>query len=114
LVVVPDFLHGDPFDPSNPNNRAMWLQAHSPVCCILDFFIDLLFITDPGQLVSVIFFGWVSGREGEGGSCLANFHDICRLKISERLQKITTKKTSDMGIKNAVNLNDHFAHTCIK
>ncbi|XP_066362866.1 endo-1,3;1,4-beta-D-glucanase-like [Miscanthus floridulus] len=30
LVVVPDFLHGDPFDPSNPNNRAMWLQAHSP------------------------------------------------------------------------------------
>ncbi|WVZ98439.1 hypothetical protein U9M48_043882 [Paspalum notatum var. saurae] len=30
LVVVPDFLHGDPFDLNSPNNRAMWLQAHTP------------------------------------------------------------------------------------
>lgn len=30
LVVVPDFLHGDPFDLNNPNNRAKWLEDHSP------------------------------------------------------------------------------------
>ncbi|KAJ1262783.1 hypothetical protein BS78_09G136600 [Paspalum vaginatum] len=30
LVVVPDFLHGDPFDLNSPSNRAMWLQAHTP------------------------------------------------------------------------------------
>ncbi|KAL6620217.1 hypothetical protein ACP70R_035356 [Stipagrostis hirtigluma subsp. patula] len=30
LVVVPDFLHGDPYNPNN-NNRGMWLQAHTPL-----------------------------------------------------------------------------------
>ncbi|CAN6346923.1 unnamed protein product [Urochloa humidicola] len=30
FVVVPDFLHGDPYDPSNPNNPGMWLQSHNP------------------------------------------------------------------------------------
>ncbi|XP_066362978.1 endo-1,3;1,4-beta-D-glucanase-like [Miscanthus floridulus] len=30
FVVVPDFLHGDPYDPSNPNNPGMWMQAHNP------------------------------------------------------------------------------------
>ncbi|KAJ1262799.1 hypothetical protein BS78_09G137200 [Paspalum vaginatum] len=30
LVVVPDFLHGDPVDPNNLNNWPMWLQAHTP------------------------------------------------------------------------------------
>ncbi|WVZ98447.1 hypothetical protein U9M48_043890 [Paspalum notatum var. saurae] len=29
-VVVPDFLHGDPYDSSNPNNPGMWLQSHDP------------------------------------------------------------------------------------
>ncbi|XP_062231322.1 endo-1,3;1,4-beta-D-glucanase-like isoform X1 [Phragmites australis] len=30
LVVVPDFLHGDPKDPNKPSNREMWLQSHTP------------------------------------------------------------------------------------
>ncbi|KAL6865125.1 hypothetical protein ACP4OV_016276 [Aristida adscensionis] len=30
FVVVPDFLHGDPYDPNNPNNPGMWLQSHDP------------------------------------------------------------------------------------
>ncbi|GJN13305.1 hypothetical protein PR202_ga31661 [Eleusine coracana subsp. coracana] len=30
FVVVPDFLHGDPYDPSNPKNPGMWLQSHDP------------------------------------------------------------------------------------
>ncbi|CAD6272205.1 unnamed protein product [Miscanthus lutarioriparius] len=30
FVVVPDFLHGDPYDPSNPNNPGMWMQEHNP------------------------------------------------------------------------------------
>ncbi|KAF0922950.1 hypothetical protein E2562_002187 [Oryza meyeriana var. granulata] len=30
FVVVPDFLHGDPYQPDNPNNPGMWLQSHNP------------------------------------------------------------------------------------
>ncbi|KAJ1262797.1 hypothetical protein BS78_09G137000 [Paspalum vaginatum] len=29
FVVVPDFLHGDPYQPSNPN-PLQWLQSHDP------------------------------------------------------------------------------------
>ncbi|KAL6610187.1 hypothetical protein ACP70R_035358 [Stipagrostis hirtigluma subsp. patula] len=30
FVVVPDFLHGDPYDPNTPSNPGMWLQSHNP------------------------------------------------------------------------------------
>uniref|UniRef100_A0A0E0HE53 Dienelactone hydrolase domain-containing protein n=1 Tax=Oryza nivara TaxID=4536 RepID=A0A0E0HE53_ORYNI len=30
FVVVPDFLHGDPYQPDNPNNPGIWLQSHNP------------------------------------------------------------------------------------
>jgi len=30
FVVVPDFLHGDPYQPNNPN-PLQWLQSHDPV-----------------------------------------------------------------------------------
>lgn len=84
LVVVPDFLHGDPFDPSNPNNRAMWLQAHSPVCCLLNFFVELLIITGPrAACFSDLFWVGEWGSGGGGGLFLSNFHDICRVKQAE-------------------------------
>ncbi|AQK93100.1 alpha/beta-Hydrolases superfamily protein [Zea mays] len=33
FVVVPDFLHGDPYDPSNNahSNPGTWIQSHNPV-----------------------------------------------------------------------------------
>jgi len=34
FVVVPDFLHGDPYQPNNPN-PLQWLQSHDPVRCVL-------------------------------------------------------------------------------
>ncbi|AQK93106.1 alpha/beta-Hydrolases superfamily protein [Zea mays] len=32
FVVVPDFLHGDPYDPSNNahSNPGTWIQSHNP------------------------------------------------------------------------------------
>jgi dienelactone hydrolase len=34
IVVVPDFLHGDPYDPSNNahSDPGTWIQSHNPVC----------------------------------------------------------------------------------
>ncbi|KQK06361.1 endo-1,3;1,4-beta-D-glucanase isoform X2 [Brachypodium distachyon] len=31
FVVVPDFIHRDPYQPDNPNNPGMWVQAHNPL-----------------------------------------------------------------------------------
>ncbi|GJN14271.1 hypothetical protein PR202_gb01071 [Eleusine coracana subsp. coracana] len=35
---VTDFLHGDPYDPSNPKNPGMWLQSHDPLSNTYGFF----------------------------------------------------------------------------
>lgn len=32
-VVVPDFLYGDPYDPSNAEKPVpVWIKSHGPVC----------------------------------------------------------------------------------
>lgn len=43
FVVVPDFIHRDPYQPDNPNNPGMWVQAHNPVCSLFSFFDTFLF-----------------------------------------------------------------------
>ena len=36
FVVVPDFLHGDPFVPENADRPiAVWIKEHTPVCYLL-------------------------------------------------------------------------------
>jgi len=37
FVVVPDFLHGDPYEPNNPN-PLQWLQAHDPVRYVMKLY----------------------------------------------------------------------------